>query len=350
MRVLVAPDRIGVLTSAQAGAVLAAGWPDAEVTVLPVGEAGRGFIEAHAALLGAELEPLVSAAGLVDLASTLRTRVVALEPATDGEQRDPYGATSYELGAGLAAALQPGPPQEIVVDLAGPSAHDAGAGLLLALGATADVPLDAGARGLAGLTRLDLGAARKRLGTAELVGVVPEAELALPLLGLRGITARRRRPAGEDTELLLRIDATLEQFARLAAPKVAPAPGAGACGGLGFAVLALGGRLTSGPRLALESLGPPAARRLDLVVTGCSVLDFATRGGGVIADLARVAAEALCPCIALAGEVLIGGRELRTLGVESAYAVRSDPGPSADGIGAEELAVLVERVARSWTW
>lgn len=350
MRVLVAPDRIGVLTSAQAGAVLAAGWPAADVTVLPVGEAGRGFVEAHAALLAAELEPLVSAAGLVEVARTPRTAVVALEPATDGEPTDPYGTTSYDLGVGLAAALQPDPPREVVVDLAGPSAHDAGAGLLLALGAAADVRLDAGAQGLAGLTHLDLTAARQRLGTAELVGVVPEAELATPLLGLRGITARRGRLAGEDTELLLRIDATLEQFARLAAPEVAAAPGAGACGGLGFAVLALGGRLTSGPRLALESLGASATRRLDLVVTGCSVLDFATRGGGVMADLARLAAQALCPCIALAGEVLIGARELRTLGVESAYAVRSDPEPHAEAIGADELAALVERVARSWTW
>ena len=78
-------------------------------------------------------------------------------------------------------------------------------------------------------------------------------------------------------------------------------------------MLALGGRLTSGPRLALESLGASAAKRPDLVVTGCSVLDFARRGGGVLADVARVAAEALCPCIAFAGEVLIGSRELRTL-------------------------------------
>ena len=119
---------------------------------------------------------------------------------------------------------------------------------------------------------------------------------------------------------MLAIDAALERFAKLADPASANAPGSGACGGLGFAVLALGGRLTTGPRLALESASP--GRRLDLVVTGCEVFDFASRGGGVLAESARVAEEALCPCVALAGEVMIGSREMRTMGMESAYAVR----------------------------
>lgn len=357
MRVLVATDRIGMLTSAQAGAVLAAGWPQAETTVLPVGEAGRGFVEAYAALLGAELEPLVSEAGVVALAAAGETRVVGFEAADPVGGGDRYATSSAGLGEGLGAALAPGGPARIVLDLAGPGGHDAGAGLLHALGAVADVTLDGGALGLAGVSRLVLTQPRRRIGTAELIGVVPEAELSLPLLGLRGLTARRGHAAGEDTELLLRIDATLEQFARLAAPDLSGAPGAGACGGLGFAVLALGGRLTSGPRLALASWDDPTSARLDLVVTGCSTLDFATRGGGVVADLTRVAAEALCPCIAIAGEVLIGGRELRTLGIESAYAVRESvavPGPVAElavaDITAEELGGLVARVGRSWTW
>ena len=52
---------------------------------------------------------------------------------------------------------------------------------------------------------------------------------------------------------MLRTDATLEAFARLASPALAAAPGQGACGGLGFAVLALGGQLSTGPALTLAS-------------------------------------------------------------------------------------------------
>ncbi|MDX6323004.1 MAG: glycerate 2-kinase, partial [Propionibacteriaceae bacterium] len=77
-----------------------------------------------------------------------------------------------------------------------------------------------------------------------------------------------------------------------------------------------------------------------------------SRGGGVVAEAARVAAEALCPCIAVAGEVLIGGREMRTMGIESAYPVResSMDRPVGGDVTADELAAVVARVARSWQW
>ena len=75
-------------------------------------------------------------------------------------------------------------------------------------------------------------------------------------------------------------------------------------------------------------------------MTGCSVFDFASRGGGVVAAMAEAAAAALAPCIVIAGEVLIGSREMRTLGIEAGYAVQEslvdDPQPE---ISEEELAV-----------
>ena len=82
-------------------------------------------------------------------------------------------------------------------------------------------------------------------------------------------------------------------------------------------MLALGGRLTSGPELALGGITGP----VDLVVTGCSVFDFAHRGGGVVAAAAALAGRLLAPCVVVAGEVLIGAREMRTMGIEAAYAV-----------------------------
>jgi glycerate 2-kinase len=160
---------------------------------------------------------------------------------------------------------------------------------------------------------------------------------------------------------MLGSDAALEHFARLAAPEQATKPGSGASGGLGFAVLALGGRLTSGPAVAFEGPGSPAlssalpeflARGVDLVVTGCAVFDFATRGGGVVNAVAEKATAALSPCIVLAGEVVIGAREMRTMGIEAAYGVRETTQDHPDGssVGERELRELARRVARSWTW
>jgi len=360
MRVLVATDGIGTLRSAHAGAVIAQAWADAvagtQVAVVPVGESGEGFLSALADQVGADLQ-------VAGIETTLSLGVVAgpvvavgLTPAVETEEVD-LAASSYVLGVAVRDALAAAstPPETLVVDLGGLASHDGGAGLLAALGATADVPLTAGATGLARLSRLDLTAVRNLLGPTALVGIVPHDEVNRVLLGLRGITARLRTP-GTDPALLLSTDADLTTLARLTGPKglaCAGRPGAGAAGGAGFAVLALGGRLATGTGYLGDQVGfAGTLARSDLLVTGCTVFDFATRGGGVLAQLARRAETALRPCIAIAGEVLIGGREMRTMGIEAAYPVWAStleqPDPVA--VTGSELAEAAQRVARTWSW
>ena len=60
----------------------------------------------------------------------------------------------------------------------------------------------------------------------------------------------------------------------------------------------------------------------------------------------------LAPCVWSAGEVLIGAREMRTLGVEAAYAVRESTAdaPAGGDLTGTELRSTARRVARSWSW
>ncbi len=335
MRVLFASDRIGALSSRAAGSALAAGWPGAARAVLPVGEAGSGFVEATADRLGVSVESAGAVGGLVSTARTDEVAAVAVEGIAPPDGI-PYDASSVSLGEAVLSLLGPRPPRRLLVDLAGLAVHDGGAGFLAALGATADGPLTAGVAGLGQLSRVGLDLVKERLAGTELVGVVPLDQLNPPLLGLRGITSLRRQ-VGTSPELMLRTDAALEQFSGLVDAGAARQPGAGACGGLGFAVLALGGRLTTGAALALASV---SLSGVDLVVTGCTSFDFAARGGGVVAAVASAAGAALSPCIVVAEEVFVGAREMRTMGIDAAYAV----GPAGD------LAATARRVARSWSW
>jgi glycerate kinase len=352
MRILVATDSIGALSSRRAGEAIATGWlPGDEVSVLPIGEAGGGFVAAYADLVGATTSTRVT--DDVTVASAIGPNATAVHVlGTSRPFGIPYEQSSRPIGEAIAALLGNNRPAHILVDLADVWVHDAGAGMLAALGATADRPLDRGVKGLNGLSELDLVPARARMRGTELVGLVPAGQLDQQLLGLRGITARAGQVASAGPELMLRTDATLEAFARLAAPNHAAAPGAGACGGLGFAVLALGGRLTTGPAFALASpQGQQALRRVDLVVTGCSVFDFASRGGGVVAAMVEAASSVLSPCIVIAGEVLIGSREMRAMGIEAAYAVRESALDVPPGkVDEKELASAAWRVARSWSW
>ncbi len=355
MRVLVATDTIGSLSSARAGALIATGWSSSDVTVVPLGEAGRGFVEAAADQHGVELESGVLGERLVSVARSAGTTLVAVESATPGEQPGiPVDATSADLGYAVRSALEgPVPTRRLVVDLTGVLVHDGGAGLLAVLQADADRPLDRGVAGLADLGRFDIAPARKRLDGVDLIGVVPADQISQTLLGLRGITSLRSRDGDVDQASLLEIDAALGGYAALAGPEHAQSPGAGACGGLGFAVLALGGRLVTGPQYAFAAEAAcRAVRTADLVVTGCTVFDFARRGGGVVAEAARIGVAQLCPCIAVAAEVLIGGREMRTMGIESAYPVREPSLESLHGadVSEAELMATARRIGRSWRW
>jgi glycerate kinase len=356
VRVLICPDRIGPLSSATAGGALATGWPGADV--VPVGEAGTGFVEATAdgwqsPLQTGVLDGIVmewSVAG-VDVGAGA-DGVLGVSAGGSLSQTDspiPYEASSLVLGQAIAAVLSEHRPRRLLVDLAGIDVHDAGAGLLAALGArTAGGELAGGVNGLSGLDAVDLAPVRESLDRVDLVGVVPTGQRADLLLGLRGITSRRGRSLGQDPAVLLATDAALQQLTDLVAPELAATEGAGACGGLGWAVLALGGRLATGPELSLARI----AATYDLVVTGCSVFDFASRGGGVVAASAEAAARRLAPCIVIAGEVLIGAREMRTMGIEAAYPVRESTldAPTGGDLEVEELAQTASRVARSWRW
>jgi glycerate kinase len=287
------------LSSLAAGRIIAAGWPQARVAVLPVGEAGAGFAAAARDAL-----PPDSPVAVVAVPSTHGP------PTYEGPL--PLESTSRPLGTALAAALA-GRPRAVWLDLVADDVHDGGAGLLSVVDA-----LPAG---------------------VELVGVVPSDHRRRLLLGLRGITSIRGRAAGADPAAMLAADAELERLATdLGVPDT---EGAGACGGVGLAILALGGRLATGPELLLGPSGGTA----DLVVTGCRSYDFASRGGGVVSAAAALAERLLCPCVVLAEEVLIGGREMRTMGVEAAYPI--EPGPDGP---TERLRAAAVRIGRSWRW
>lgn len=327
MRILVATDRVGGLASADAGRAVGRAFADAgaQVAVVPVGVRGAALADALAALG----EDAVVVGG-------------AEPPGPPVTGVDPH-SSSLALGAAVAAALA-ARPAHLVVDLTGLRSHDAGAGLLSALGADADAPLDAGAAALASLTRVDLDPARRLLGATRLTAVVADDEASDLLLGLRGVTARRGHAVVTDPALLLEVDDALAGLAR--AVGVADAPGVGAAGGAPLAVLALGGTLTTGPALCAATAGlDRTLGHADVVVTGADALGFADRGGPVVRELAARAEAALRPCIALARTVAVSGRELRTFGVEAAYAVGGDAALTAD-----ELTERARTVAASWTW
>jgi glycerate kinase len=264
---------------------------------------------------------------------------------TRGERNEE--ASTRGVGELIVAAVDAGA-REVVVGLGGSGTTDGGAGLLAALGATADRPLDAGPAALAGITTVTLEPARERLAGVSLVAA---SDVDNPLTGLLGAAKTFGPQKGIVEERLPVVDGWLEEYAAAVDRRTSLEPGAGAAGGLGFALLTLGATRRAGFDLVAEATRlAERARSADLVVTGEGAFDFSSRAGKVPYGVASVAAAAVRPCVALAGRVLVGSREMRALGVESAYAMVDLVGEERSlAEPAAALAELAERVARTWS-
>jgi glycerate kinase len=366
MRVLVAPDAFGgTLTAPEAARAIIEGWhrhaPDDELNAAAMADGGPGFVDVLHEGLGGDLA-VVTVRGPVGApvpVAVLHADGTAYVESAQAcglhlvDPQDPLHATTYGVGEAIGAAVDAGA-RRVVVGLGGSATNDGGAGLLAALGATADVPLDAGPQGLTGVTRVDLAPARDRLRDVELVIA---ADVDVTLLGMFGATKTFGPQKGLTDDQIIAVDGVLDRFVDAtcgttpAERRTADAKGAGAAGGLGFALMLLGGQVVSGIDLVADAVGLTSqAGAHDLVVTGEGAYDFSSRAGKVVFGVASVAAAAARPCIVLAGQVLVGSREMRAMGIESAYSVADLVGIDAAMSEAyASLATLAERVARTWS-
>lgn len=398
MRILVAPDCFtGTLTAPQAAEAIAAGWsrgaPQDEVRLLPLADGGPGFLDTVHRALGGELVPVTvegptgsPTPAVVLLVGTVSGPVAYLEAAqavgldlVPLEERDPTRTTSRGLGQLLAAALDLGPTR-VVVGLGGSATNDAGAGMLHGLGLTAGV-LAGGGGPLGETTAADLaglGALRRRLAGLDLVIA---ADVDVPLLGLHGASAGFAEQKGASPQQAQDLERALGHFAHLVVTAAArdgvrtdllaggsgvvPAggaagsgrsltqlPGAGAAGGIGFALAVLGGRVVPGAQVVAEAVDlDGAVRDSDVVVTGEGSLDWQSLHGKVVSAVAGRAMAHGVPVVVVAGQVLIGRREWGAAGIAGVYAVaeRTADVPAVLADPAGTLAARAERVGRTWS-
>lgn len=372
MRVLICPDKFaGSIEAVAAAEAVAAGWrsvaPRDRLTLRPLADGGPGFLDVLAAALGRRPEPVptVDPLGRPVTGALLRHGATAyLESAQAcglhllaDDERDPKRTTSYGVGRLVAAAVAAGA-GEVVIGLGGSGVNDAGAGMLAALGAVArdraGAPLPYGGAALAEVAALD---GAPRLGGARLIAAT---DVDSPLLGPQGASAVFGPQKGATPDDVALLDAALARFARVlerdlpgCPAGLAELPGAGAAGGLGAAVLALGGRCESGIGLVRRLTGFDAAlAEADLVITGEGSFDSQSLRGKVVAGVARAARKLGRPCVVVAGRVTVDPDESVAAGVTGAYSlVNHFRGDVARAMAhpADGLAALGAHLARAWS-
>jgi glycerate kinase len=366
VRVLICPDKFaGTLSAPEVAAAVAAGWsaPD-ELVRRPLSDGGPGFVEVLAGALGGRRIPIDT----VDpLGRPVRGEVLLVGPTAYVEsaqacglhlltaaERDPTAATSYGLGLLLTAAVEAGA-AEVVIGLGGSAVNDAGAGMLAALGAG---PVDVAGYALPyGGGYLHTAVALAGEPRLRQVRLVAATDVDNPLTGLHGASNVYGPQKGASREDVLRLDASLDNFAGVlekafGVSDLRQQPGGGAAGGIGAALLALGGRVVSGIGLVSTLIG--LAEELDaadLVITGEGSFDHQSLRGKVVAGIAHGARDRGLPCIVLCGRNETGYREAASAGVTETYSLADHFGSTEQALArpAEGLTSISGRLSEQWS-
>lgn len=224
-------------------------------------------------------------------------------------ERNPSITSSYGAGELIADALAEGV-KRIIVGLGGSATNDAGMGMLTALGMTFydsdDKMLTQGGDELARLQRLD--STRFHVEVLDTVFEVA-CDVTNPLCGLLGASAIFGPQKGADPKQVKQLDASLNHFAtvcqRHGYEDYQNISGAGAAGGLGFALMTFcGAQLQSGFDTVAEAIGlAQYIADADLVITGEGKLDAQTAMGKVAGGISQLAKASHTPVIAICGSV-----------------------------------------------
>lgn len=365
LRVVCAPDSFkGSLSAPAAAAALAAGARRAGATAVehPIADGGEGTAEALLAAvgggwvaapavdpLGRELQSryalLADGTAVVELA--LASGLTLLAPS----ERDPLVASSLGTGLVLRQALEAG--HTVILALGGSATVDGGAGVLVGLGARL---LDADGQTLAPsgaalefVTRVDL----EPLPAAWRGRVRVACDVDSPLLGPAGAAAVFGPQKGADPEGVTLLERGLSAWAEVLGGD-ATAPGAGAAGGVGFALAAaLDAELLSGAELVLDASGFAAALEgAQLCLTGEGRLDGQTATGKAPWAVAQACRRAGVTPIAIAGSLGPGAAALcGPDGFAEVYSAQSDLSleqalAQAEALLAAQAEQVVRRFAR----
>ncbi|WP_105599775.1 glycerate kinase [Cronobacter sakazakii] len=343
-KIVIAPDSFKESLSAMDVAkAIEAGfreiYPQAHYVCVPMADGGEGTVEAMVAATGGQIittpvtAPLGNKVdGFFGLLGDGETAVVEMAAASGlhlvpTAQRDPRITTSYGTGELILAALERGV-KAIIIGIGGSATNDGGAGMMQALGARfldgEGCELAPGGAALARLERLDLSALDPRLAQ---VSVTAACDVDNPLCGEKGASAVFGPQKGATPEMVSELDTALrrfgEQLEAATGKAIISAPGAGAAGGMGAALLGmLNAELRPGIEIVIESLGlAQAVRDADLVITGEGRLDSQSIHGKTPVGVARVAKQFQRPVVAIAGSLTPDYQIVHEHGIDAAFSV-----------------------------
>ena len=359
MRFLFASDSFkGTLTSARTVELLARAatdvFGDIEYSGVPVADGGEGTTEAVVAaekgqwietvVCGPLMEKVTARYGrLDDHRAVIEMAAASGLPLVPLDRRNPLKATSYGTGELIRHALGQGF-TDISIAIGGSATNDGGMGCVRALGGRF---LDAEGRELEGrgedlekVCAIDVSTLDRRLASAKITVM---CDVTNPLCGENGATWTFGAQKGATPEMQARLEAGMVNYRDVIRRQFGIDPdaikGAGAAGGLGAALVFLGGEMKSGIDTVLDLIGFDARLEgADLVVTGEGRTDWQSCFGKVMQGVGERAARKGVIAVGLSGSLGRNAWQIFDHGIASLMTTVDAPMPLEEALGrAEEL-------------
>lgn len=367
MKVVVAIDSFkGSLSSFEVGTAVKNGilkvYNDASVVVLPIADGGEGTVDALTKSLNGKLKTVTVTNPLGDKISAtygiINENTAVIEMSSAGgitlipkENLNPLKATTYGVGEMIKDAVTNGV-TNFIIGIGGSATNDGGVGMLQALGFKFldnngnSIPF--GASGLKNLTTIDDSEVIPQLKNCTFNVA---CDVKNPLCGERGCSRVFSPQKGAKPSDIDIMDGYLLNYANLT-KKLYPnsnkdLEGAGAAGGLGFALSSyLNAKLTSGISLILDTINfESIIKGADVVVTGEGRMDKQSAMGKTPFGIATRAKKYNIPVIALVGSASSDSNYLNELGIDGIFPIVRGATSLQDAMNKENATINAELTA-----
>ena len=317
-------------------------FPGCETAGLPVADGGEGTVDAVIAAVkgtmvsvkvqGPLLEEETGTYGMLNKNSAIIEMAAASGlPMVPSGKRNPLKTNSVGTGELIKDALDK-VCRQISIALGGSATNDGGMGAMTALGVKFfdqnGKELAGAGEDLAKVSRIDLSGMHPAVKDTQFTVM---CDVTNPLCGETGATYTFGMQKGADTEKLKILEAGMVHYAGVLKEQLgvdaADMPGAGAAGGLGFALkVFLNATLKSGIETVMDLIDFDSyLEGTDLVVTGEGRMDWQSAYGKVPSGVGKRCKAKGIPVIAIVGGMGKDAQAIYDFGVDSIIPTANGP-------------------------
>lgn len=345
-KVLIASDSFkGSSSSSQVAEYIAKGIKKVDATIdikkIPIADGGEGTIESLLSachgksytkkVVGALGSEINATWGMMNNDEAVIEVAEAAGFIVDKSKVSPMKTTTYGVGQLIEEALNHDV-KTIYIGLGGSSTTDGGVGLAQALGVhfydDNGQEVGLGGQELIKIKDIDISNIDGRLSKCQIIGL---SDVTNPLTGEEGSAYVFSPQKGATSDEVEQLELGLQNLRRVSkevlGKEYGNTPGAGAAGGIGFALLTLlGGQLESGIQKIMRLINlEEEMKRADLVITGEGQMDGQSIKGKAPIGIAKLAKKYKLPVIAITGSIGNSIEKVYENGVDLVISSTSSP-------------------------